>query len=222
MTKLNAQPFQKLDGSRNSWFETLEKGQFLPLPATAFELANWSMAKVNIDYHVAVDHHFYSVPHPLIHQQLDVRLTDHTVELFQRGKRVAAHVRSHQRGQLHHRGGTSAQVPSTLSAMDAQPDRGVGQNHRPGLRPGRRANPGQPAPSRTGLSLLPWASSAWAKPSARTGWKPLAGAPCTSAPVPMSASNPSWKTTWKPNPWRQELPLPSPAHENLRGGPYYH
>jgi hypothetical protein len=62
LTKLNEQPFQKLDGSRNSWFETLEQSQLLPLPATAFELANWSKAKVNIDYHVAVKKHFYSAP----------------------------------------------------------------------------------------------------------------------------------------------------------------
>jgi hypothetical protein len=48
-------------------------------------------AKVNIDYHVAVDNHFYSVPYSLIHQQLDVRLTEQTVELFHDGKRVAAH-----------------------------------------------------------------------------------------------------------------------------------
>ena len=57
LTRLNDQPFQKLEGSRNSWFETLEKAHLLPLPATAFELAQWSKAKVNIDYHVAVDKH---------------------------------------------------------------------------------------------------------------------------------------------------------------------
>jgi hypothetical protein len=78
----------------------LEMSQLLPLPATPFELANWSEAKVNIDYHVVVEKHFYSAPHPLIHQQLDVRLTDQTVELFQHGKRVAAHLRSHLPGRF--------------------------------------------------------------------------------------------------------------------------
>src|SRR5881394_223741 len=96
LVKLNDKPFQKLDGSRNSWFETCEKAKLLPLPATAFEVATWSFAQVNIDYHVVVDNHFYSVPHTLIHEQLDVRLTDKTVELFQAGKRVAAHPRSYQ------------------------------------------------------------------------------------------------------------------------------
>jgi len=98
LSKLNAQPFQKLEGSRDSWFETYEKPKLLPLPTTSFELAIWSQARVNIDYHVVVDNHYYSVPHQLIHQTLDVRLTESTVELFQKGKRVAAHARSFQPG----------------------------------------------------------------------------------------------------------------------------
>ena len=55
LDKLNAQPFQKLEGSRNSLFDTQEKDKLLPLPAQAFEFATWAKAKVNIDYHVAVD-----------------------------------------------------------------------------------------------------------------------------------------------------------------------
>jgi transposase len=70
----------------------------LPLPPEPFELAVWSKAKVNIDYHVSVENHLYSVPYTLIHQQLDVRLTARTVELFLGGKRVAAHLRSYQPG----------------------------------------------------------------------------------------------------------------------------
>jgi transposase len=100
LEKLNAKPFQKLEGSRNTWFEEMEKGLLLPLPAQPYELATWTKAKVNIDYHAAVDNHFYSVPYSLIHQQLEVRLTEHTVELFHDGKRVAAHRRSHQPGKF--------------------------------------------------------------------------------------------------------------------------
>jgi transposase len=153
LAKLNEQPFQKLEGSRNSWFETLEKNRLLPLPATSFELADWSKAKVNIDYHVAVENHFYSAPYQLIHQQLDVRLTAKTVELFQHGKRVAAHRRSFQPGRFYHRRGTPAQVPSKIFGMDSQPHPGVGQNHRAGVRQSRGENHGRPASSRTRLSL---------------------------------------------------------------------
>jgi transposase len=98
--KLNAQPFQKLEGSRNSWFEAQEKAVLLPLPAQPFELATWGKATVNIDYHVMVDYHGYSVPYPLVNQQVETRSTASTVELFHQGKRVAAHVRSYVHGKF--------------------------------------------------------------------------------------------------------------------------
>jgi len=68
LAELNARPFQKLEGSRDSWFQTLDQPALLPLPTTPFELATWSEAKVNIDYHVVVDRHYYSVPYQLIHK----------------------------------------------------------------------------------------------------------------------------------------------------------
>jgi len=56
-------------------------------------------AKVNIDYHIQADKHLYSVPYRLIHQQVDVRLTGQTVEIFIRRQRVAAHRRSYVKGR---------------------------------------------------------------------------------------------------------------------------
>ena len=100
LQQINAQPFQKLDGSRDQWFETLDRPKLRPLPPCAFVVAAWLEATVNIDYHVVVDHHYYSVPYGLIHQRLQVRLTDTTVELFHKAKRVAAHQRSFQHGQF--------------------------------------------------------------------------------------------------------------------------
>ena len=44
--------------------------------------------------------HYYSAPYSLIHVELDVRLTESTVELFHKTKRVAAHVRSFQPGKF--------------------------------------------------------------------------------------------------------------------------
>ena len=98
LEEINAQPFQKLEGSRQQWFETLDKPRLLPLPLSPFVLATWLEASVNIDYHVAVDHHYYSVPYGLIRQRLQVRLTDTSVELFHKNNRVAAHARSFRRG----------------------------------------------------------------------------------------------------------------------------
>jgi transposase len=55
---------------------------------------------VNIDYHAVVDYHGYSVPYQLMHRELEVRSTATTVEFFDQGKRVAAHVRSYLPGKF--------------------------------------------------------------------------------------------------------------------------
>ena len=96
---LNNRPFEKLDGTRKSLFETLDKPALKPLPAHRFVFAEWSKARVNIDYHIEVDHHYYSVPYQLIHEGLDVRLTDVTVEVFFKSRRVALHRRSYLKGK---------------------------------------------------------------------------------------------------------------------------
>jgi transposase len=97
---LNARPFQKLAGSRATLFDTLERPALRPLPATRYEYATWRKARVNIDYHVMVAEHGYSVPYPLVRQEVDVRLTATTVEILHHGRRVAAHLRSAARGRF--------------------------------------------------------------------------------------------------------------------------
>jgi transposase len=70
-----------------------------PLPATRYEFATWTTPKVNIDYHVEVDRHYYSVPYQLTGQRVDARVSEHAVEVFFGGKRVATHRRSHLKGR---------------------------------------------------------------------------------------------------------------------------
>src|SRR4030067_543692 len=96
---LNTRPFEKLEGTRKSLFETLDKPALKPLPAHRFVFAEWSKAKVNIDYHIEVYHHYYSVPYQLIHERLDVRLSDVTIEVFFKSRRVALHRRSSLKGK---------------------------------------------------------------------------------------------------------------------------
>jgi transposase len=98
LTQLNDRPFQKLPGSRREMFETLDKPALKQLPASPYTYAQWKKARVNIDYHVEVDGHYYSVPYQLIKQSLEVRFTAHTVECFLKGKRVAGHRRSARKG----------------------------------------------------------------------------------------------------------------------------
>lgn len=97
---LNHKPFQKLDGCRASLFESIDKPALKPLPATRYEFAEWRKARVNIDYHIEVDHNYYSVPYQLARQQVDVRLTAGTVEVLHKGKRVASHQRCYGKGHF--------------------------------------------------------------------------------------------------------------------------
>jgi transposase len=92
--ELNHRPFKKLEGSRRSAFESLDQPALQPLPARRYELGTWTRAKVHIDYHVAFDHRFYSVPVALVGMRVEVRATQSTVEIFSRGERVASHPRS--------------------------------------------------------------------------------------------------------------------------------
>lgn len=94
LDKLNAQAFTKLPGSRQELFEEGERDLLKPLPQVAYELATWKQAKVNIDYHVAVQKHLYSVPYRFIHQTLRVRITERMIEIHHDGIRIAAHKRS--------------------------------------------------------------------------------------------------------------------------------
>lgn len=98
LVKLNERPFQKLDGSRRTLFEELDKPALRPLPQAPYEFAAWKKAKVNIDYHIEVKAVYYSVSYQLIGKKVDVRLTSTTVEIFNNNKRVASHLRSHKKG----------------------------------------------------------------------------------------------------------------------------
>jgi transposase len=95
---LNTRPFKKLEGSRRSHFEAIDRPALHPLPARAYEFAEWRKARVAPNLHIEVDSHYYSVPHTLVKRQLDVRLSGATVEVFHHGQRVAAHPRSQHRG----------------------------------------------------------------------------------------------------------------------------
>lgn len=98
LDNLNDRPFQKLEGSRRSLFETLDRPALRPLPAVRYEYARWKKARVNIDYHVEIERHYYSVPHALVRKEVDVRIASATVEILHGGRRVAAHARSDRRG----------------------------------------------------------------------------------------------------------------------------
>ena len=99
LVDLNSKPFQKLPGCRKQLFDTLDRPALNPLPAKPYQYAEWKKATVNIDYHIEVERHYYSVPYQLIKNKLDVRITQRTIECFYKNKRVASHIRSYQKGR---------------------------------------------------------------------------------------------------------------------------
>ena len=95
LVELNNQPFQKISGTRLSMYQALDLPALQPLPKTPFELEDWlTDIKIEKDYHVTVGGHHYSVPHQLRGERVDVRYTDHVVEIFRNNIRVTSHLRN--------------------------------------------------------------------------------------------------------------------------------
>jgi transposase len=94
VTQINDRASRHLGASRRALFEQLERTALKPLPAEPYVFAEWKECRVGLDYHVEIEKHYYSVPHQLLREKVWARITAHTVEVFHRGKRVAAHVRS--------------------------------------------------------------------------------------------------------------------------------
>jgi transposase len=99
LDRLNTKPFKKLPGCRKDLFDQLDKPAMIPLANTRYTYAEWKKARVHIDYHVEVLGHYYSVPYRLVKQEVEVRITANTVEMFRRNKRVASHPRSALKGR---------------------------------------------------------------------------------------------------------------------------
>ena len=100
LKELNQKEMQHLGKSRRQLFEEVDQGALLPLPEHPYEFARWKNARVNIDYHVAFEGHYYSVPHPLVGQEVRIRATERMLEIFHRGQQVAIHPLSTLQGQF--------------------------------------------------------------------------------------------------------------------------
>jgi transposase len=96
---INDRPLTRIGQSRRQLFEQLDRPALTPLPTTRYELAEWKVCRVNIDYHVEVDHNLYSVPYQLVHERVDARFTAATVEVFFKHRPVATHARLTGRGR---------------------------------------------------------------------------------------------------------------------------
>ncbi len=90
---LNTRPMQVTKQSRADLFAALDRPCLHPLPASPYEVGLWSRARVHLDYHIAHDDRFYSVPYTLLQQEVEVREAGQVIEIFHKGERVASHAR---------------------------------------------------------------------------------------------------------------------------------
>jgi transposase len=216
----NARPLQKLKVSRRHLFETIDKPAMKPLPERRYEYADWEKHKVNIDYHVEVDHHYYSVPYHLRKEVVDARITSATVEILFKGSRVASHARSFVHGR--HTTDPAHMPESHKRYLEWTPSRIVKWAEKTGPSTAelvkeimeRRPHPEQGFRSCLGIMRL----------GRHYGPERLEAA-CTRALALKSYSYKSVASMLKTKLDGRDLPAPrtsSPvAHENIRGTTYY-
>jgi len=207
--------------SRLSLFERLDKPALGPLPQTRFSHGEWKVVKVSIDYHVEYAHHYYSVPHALLGEKLDVRATSTTIEIFRKSERVASHARSHLRGR--HTTCTEHMPTSHQKHLDWSPSRFVSWAEKIGVATAalvsaillERRHPEQGYRSCLGILRL----------SGRYGEQRLEAA-CVRAALAGGRSYRHIDSILKHGLDRlaneAEPTLVSRTHENVRGRDYYH
>jgi transposase len=222
LLKLNARPFRKLPGCRREHFEQLDQPALQSLPAEPYVYAEWKKARVHIDYHVAIEGHYYSVPYALIKKEVEVRITRNTIECFHRGNRVASHQRSHHKGR--HTTVTAHMPESHRQAGEWSPERLMRWASKTGPATekliqtvlGSRKHPQQSYRSCLGILRL----------SKSYGEERLEAA-CRRALTLGSCRYKSIESILKhrldeqPLEQQQELALPD-THDNIRGPAYYH
>lgn len=98
LEEVNNKPFKQLKGTRQEWFDNIDKPALRPLPKHRYEYTDIKPVKVNVDYHVQYDQHLYSVPHQLVGERLELHAKDKLIELYFQNKRVASHPRRHRPG----------------------------------------------------------------------------------------------------------------------------
>ncbi|MGA7982478.1 MAG: IS21 family transposase [Chromatiaceae bacterium] len=222
LERLNSRPFKKLPGSRRELFAQLERPALRPLPAQPYEFAEWKKVRVNIDYHVEVDGHYYSVPYQLVRKALEARYSERTVECFYKGQRVASHRRSQRKG---HHTTVAEHMPSThRSYAEWTPQRLIGWAEKTGPATAgvvqtileRRSHPQQGFRSCLGIMRL-----------GKSFGEQRLEAACRRALTLGSCSYKSIESILRQGLDRKALPEQEELeldieHANIRGSAYYH
>lgn len=222
VAELNARPFKKLPGCRREAFERLDRTALRPLPPTRMPILRFKSPTVNIDYHVELDGHYYSVPHRLVHKKVELRVSSTTVEAFFGQQRVAVHAYSAIKGDF-------TTLPEHMPVShrahrEWTPTKLVAWGERIGVacaavvrwQMERRPHPEQGYRACLGLQSL-----------ARRFGRERMEAACTRAMAIRSPTYQSIKAILKNGMDRQPAKVEPtqtslPLHDNVRGPDYYH
>lgn len=133
---LNSRVMKIYGVSRRELFEKVDKPALSPLPTTPFEFGSWKIATVNIDYHIELKRHYYSVPYKLVGQRVDIRFSEKTVAIFHDGKRIVEHLRGNTPGK--HTTLKEHMPPQHQYSLDWTPSRFVNWGNKLGLAVGKQ------------------------------------------------------------------------------------
>jgi transposase len=90
---------KRLEKSRLELFLEIDKPALRPLPQFDYEYREFKMLKVNIDYHIALEKTYYSVPYQLLHKKVEVWYSNTIVDIYYEGKKITTHPKSSQKGK---------------------------------------------------------------------------------------------------------------------------
>jgi len=223
LKEYNERPFQQLEGSRLSQFMAIDKPELKPLPLVPYQYAHWQHATVAPDYHVAVENHFYSVPHEYVKKKVQCRITNTTVECFYKNKRLSFHVRSFKGGHTTQK----AHMPPHHAKHDVEwtPERFIGWAKKMGENTAtliERVIASRPLPQqafRACLGILRLGKSYGDDRLEKASIRALHIGALRYREIESILKH---GLDSQPLPVESETPFLPPMHENVRGAEYYH
>lgn len=90
----NEREMKTYRASRAELFEAIDKPALLPLPAHSFSPGQWKTARVNLDYHIEFEHHYYSVPYVHAKEEVWIKASENLIEVFLENTLIAKHIQS--------------------------------------------------------------------------------------------------------------------------------
>jgi transposase len=99
LVQLNERRMRALGVSRRELFEKLDRPALKLLPPRRYALGEWKTCRVNIDYHIDIEHNLYSVSYTLLYEKVEARIGREVVEVFHNGQRITSHQRLRGRGR---------------------------------------------------------------------------------------------------------------------------